>query len=54
MRWKQRGGTENLLSRCTLGLATEMHHGPGVYRGPGSQGQGQGQGHMLELLIYVY
>ena len=42
-------GTEKLLTRCTLGLATELHHGPGVYRGPGSQGQGQGQGHMLEL-----
>jgi len=22
MRWQQRGGIENLLSRCTLGLVT--------------------------------
>ena len=23
-----------LLTRCTLGLVTEVHHGPGVYCGP--------------------
>ena len=52
-RW---AGTENLLTRCTLGLVTEVYLDPGVYRGPGGQGQGegQGQGHMLELLIYHY
>ena len=33
--WDQRGGSTNLLTRCTLGLVTEVHHGPGVYRGPG-------------------
>ena len=26
---------ENLLTRRTLGLVTEVHHGPGVYHGPG-------------------
>jgi len=28
-------GTEKLLTRCTAGLVTEVHHAPGVYPGLG-------------------
>jgi len=49
MRWDW---DRELLTGRTLGLVTEVHHGPGVYRGPG--GQGQGQGHALGHPFYVY
>ena len=49
MRWDW---DRELLTGRTLGLVTEVHHGPGVCRGPG--GQGQGQRHVLELPFYVY
>ena len=29
-RWDERGGSTNLLTTCTLGLVTEVHHGPGA------------------------